>query len=139
MPSSPTSPRTAAPALGASRPPVSRRPRVAQRPAVAFRSRPRSRTTLTTLKRRDMTTTQRIAQPVAVIGAGPVGLAAAAHLASRTIPFIVFEAGSSVGEHLSDYGHVRLFSPWQFNVDRAAVRLLEAEGWKAPDAAYLPT
>lgn len=86
-----------------------------------------------------MTTAERIASPVAVIGAGPVGLAAAAHLASRNIPFIVFEAGPSVGEHLSDYGHVRLFSPWQFNIDRAAVRLLEAEGWKAPAAAYLPT
>jgi len=86
-----------------------------------------------------MTTVQLIAPPVAVIGAGPVGLAAAAHLASRHIPFIVFEAGPCVGEHLSDYGHVRLFSPWQFNIDRAAVKLLEAEGWKAPDAAYLPT
>ena len=86
-----------------------------------------------------MTTAQRIAPPVAVIGAGPIGLAAAAHLAARSIPFIVFEAGSSVGQHLSDYGHVRLFSPWQFNVDRAAVRLLEAQGWKAPDPVHLPT
>ena len=31
--------------------------------------------------------------PVAVIGAGPVGLAAAAHLAERGIPFTVLEAG----------------------------------------------
>jgi thioredoxin reductase len=77
--------------------------------------------------------------PVAVIGAGPVGLAAAAHLAARKIPFIVFEAGGSVGENLAGYGHVRLFSPWRFNTDRAAVKLLEAEGWRAPEAAYLPT
>lgn len=77
--------------------------------------------------------------PVAVIGAGPVGLAAAAHLASREIPFMVFEAGRSVGGNLSGYGHVRLFSPWRFNTDRAAVKLLEAEGWRAPDPAYLPT
>lgn len=77
--------------------------------------------------------------PVAIIGAGPVGLAAAAHLALRHVPFIVFEAGSSVGEHLCDYGHVRLFSPWRFNIDRAAVELLEAEGWKVPDPAQLPT
>lgn len=77
--------------------------------------------------------------PVAVIGAGPVGLAAAAHLADRKMPFIVFEAGRSVAENLAGYGHVRLFSPWRFNTDRAAVRLLAAEGWRAPDDAYLPT
>lgn len=86
-----------------------------------------------------MKTTHDTIYPVAVIGAGPVGLAAAAHLASRGIPFVVFETGGAVGEHLSDYAHVRLFSPWQFNTDRAAVSLLEAEGWKAPDPAYLPT
>lgn len=86
-----------------------------------------------------MKTTQDTMHPVAVIGAGPVGLAAAAHLASRGIPFVVFEAAGAVGEHLSGYGHVRLFSPWQFNTDRAAVRLLEAEGWQAPDPEYLPT
>lgn len=77
--------------------------------------------------------------PVAVIGAGPVGMAAAAHLAARNIPFKLFEAGASVGAHLAGYAHVRLFSPWQFNVDRAAVKLLEAEGWKMPDGAHLPT
>ena len=77
--------------------------------------------------------------PVAVIGAGPVGLAAAAHLATRGIPFIVFEAGRSVGENLAGYGHVRLFSPWQFNTDRAGVKLLEAEDWNAPEASLLPT
>lgn len=77
--------------------------------------------------------------PVAVIGAGPVGLAAAAHLAARDMPFVVFEAGSSVGENLAQYAHVRLFSPWRFNTDRAAVGLLEAQGWRHPEAAYLPT
>ncbi|MCD6042843.1 MAG: flavoprotein [Burkholderiales bacterium] len=77
--------------------------------------------------------------PVAVVGAGPVGLAAAAHLAERYLPFIVFEAGSSAGANLSGYAHVRLFSPWRFNVDRAAMRLLQAEGWRAPRADKLPT
>jgi thioredoxin reductase len=77
--------------------------------------------------------------PVAVVGAGPVGLAAAAHLAERNLPFIVFEAGRSVGANLAGYAHVRLFSPWQFNVDRAAVRLLQAEGWRNPRADKLPT
>lgn len=77
--------------------------------------------------------------PVAVIGAGPVGLAAAAHLAEREIPFVVFESGTLVASNLAGYAHVRLFSPWQFNVDQAAVRLLQAEGWRAPAPAKLPT
>ena len=33
--------------------------------------------------------------PVAVLGAGPVGLAAAAHLSERGLPFIIFESGDS--------------------------------------------
>ena len=31
--------------------------------------------------------------PVAIIGAGPIGLAAAAHLTIQKVPFIVFESG----------------------------------------------
>ena len=77
--------------------------------------------------------------PVAVIGAGPIGLSAAAHLAERNIPFILFEAGPSVGHNFTSYRHVRLFSPWRFNIDHAAVRLLESEGWNAPDPLLLPT
>jgi len=79
------------------------------------------------------------ALPVAIIGGGPVGLAAAAHLAERDIPFIVFEAGKIVGDNLASYSHVRLFSPWRFNVDRAATRLLGQDGWSAPRPEQLPT
>ena len=77
--------------------------------------------------------------PVAVIGAGPVGLAAAAHLAQRGEPFVVFEAGDSVGASVRDWGHVRLFSPWQYVIDTAAQTLLEAHGWRAPDGKAYPT
>ena len=77
--------------------------------------------------------------PVAVIGAGPVGLAAAAHLISRGLPVQVFEAGADVAAHLETYRHVRLFSPWRYNIDAAASALLTASGWVAPDAAALPT
>ena len=77
--------------------------------------------------------------PVAVIGAGPVGLAAAAHLLQRGLPVVVLEAGDSVAAHLGSYRHVRLFSPWRYNVDRAARALLDAAGWVAPDADALPT
>lgn len=77
--------------------------------------------------------------PVAVIGAGPVGLAAAAHLVQRGLPVVVLEAGTSVATHLGSYRHVRLFSPWRYNVDRAARAVLEATGWSAPNEDYLPT
>lgn len=76
--------------------------------------------------------------PVAVIGAGPVGLAAAARLIERGIRPLVLEAGARVGAHLRDYGHVRLFSPWQYNVDPAMAALLAPTGWRHPDPQALP-
>ena len=77
--------------------------------------------------------------PVAVIGAGPVGLAAAAHLLERGLPVVVYEAGPTVGTSVRAWGHTRLFSPWQYVIDPAAQRLLEATGWEAPRASSLPT
>ncbi|PKO69802.1 MAG: flavoprotein [Betaproteobacteria bacterium HGW-Betaproteobacteria-16] len=77
--------------------------------------------------------------PVAVIGAGPVGLAAAAHLVRRGLPVVVLEAGTSVAAHLGSYRQVRLFSPWRYNIDRAARELLDAAGWVAPEPDKLPT
>src|SRR6266702_3382051 len=53
--------------------------------------------------------------PVAVIGSGPVGLAAACHLLER------------------------VFTPWRYNVDAAATRLLEGEGWSLPTPEDYPT
>ncbi|HSW04446.1 NAD(P)-binding domain-containing protein [Aquabacterium sp.] len=76
--------------------------------------------------------------PVAVLGAGPVGLAAVARLMERGLPFVVLEAGPQVGANVLDYGHVRLFSPWQYNVDPAMAKLLQATGWQAPAASELP-
>ncbi|MFI7618710.1 FAD-dependent oxidoreductase [Nonomuraea terrae] len=77
--------------------------------------------------------------PVVVIGAGPVGLAAAAHLAERGLDFLVLEAGEQAGASIVQWGHVRLFSPWKYDIDAAARRLLEATGWTAPDPDWLPT
>lgn len=76
--------------------------------------------------------------PVAVIGAGPVGLAAAAHLFERGLEPLIFEAGPTAGASIGQWRHVRLFSPWRFNLDAAAVRLLEAAGWAAPRPTALP-
>jgi thioredoxin reductase len=77
--------------------------------------------------------------PVVVIGAGPVGLAAAAHLAEQGLDLLILEAGEEVGASIRQWGHVGLFSPWRYDVDTAARRLLEAADWTAPDDDALPT
>ncbi|GAA4475070.1 FAD-dependent oxidoreductase [Enteractinococcus fodinae] len=77
--------------------------------------------------------------PVIIIGAGPVGLAAAAHLHERGQQPLVLEAGPTVGAAVRQWGHTRLFSPWRYNIDDAARRLLESSTWQAPDPDQLPT
>lgn len=77
--------------------------------------------------------------PVAVIGAGPVGLAAAAHLLRRGLQPLIFERGASAGATVAAWAHVRVFSPWEYNVDAEARALLEENGWTAPDPDHLPT
>jgi cation diffusion facilitator CzcD-associated flavoprotein CzcO len=76
--------------------------------------------------------------PVAVIGAGPVGLAAAAHLLERGLEPLVLEAGPTAGAAIERWRHIRLFSPWRFNLDAAALRLLEDSGWESPRPTALP-
>ena len=77
--------------------------------------------------------------PVVVIGAGPIGLAAAANLVERGLDFIVFESGDEVAASVQEWGHTRLFSPWRHVVDPASRRLLEAHGWVAPAPDGAPT
>jgi thioredoxin reductase len=77
--------------------------------------------------------------PVAVVGAGPVGLAAAAHLLAQGEEPLVFEAGAAAGANVLAWGHVRLFSPWRYVVDAAARALLAESGWAAPDPEAYPT
>lgn len=77
--------------------------------------------------------------PIAIIGGGPVGLAAAAHLATRQQKFVVLEKGAKVGASILTWGQVKMFSPWQYNIDKAAEALLLKNGWVAPDKNRLPT
>ena len=79
-----------------------------------------------------------ITRTVAIIGAGPVGLAAAAHLLERGFQPVIFEAGASPASNLESFRHVRLFSPWRYNIDHAARRLLAGTGWQAPPDEELP-
>ncbi|MER5386873.1 NAD(P)-binding domain-containing protein [Streptomyces sp. NPDC002688] len=77
--------------------------------------------------------------PVVVIGAGPAGLAAAAHLVDRGIEPLVLEAGSAAGAAVREWAHVRLFSTWGEVTDPAAEKLLAPTGWVKPDAATYPS
>jgi thioredoxin reductase len=89
----------------------------------------------------EQNTTPRVTPPgpVVVIGAGPVGLAAAAHLAERNVDFLVLESGPGVAAAIEEWRHVKLFSPWRYDLDSAARRLLEQAGWVEPDLGKLPT
>ncbi len=78
--------------------------------------------------------------PVVIIGAGPIGLAAAAHASERNLDFVVLEAGRDAGAAVGEWAHVRLFSSWRELVDPAARRLLDASGtWTAPEDSGYPT
>jgi hypothetical protein len=83
--------------------------------------------------------TPQYTHPVAVIGSGPAGLAAAAQLQSRGLPFKVFEAAATIAHSFEQVRHVRLFSPWRYNVDKVAAAVLAAEGWQSPPEDDLPT
>lgn len=76
---------------------------------------------------------------VAIIGAGPVGLAAAAHVLERGMVPVVLEAGPEIGHAIRQWSHVQLFSPWQYNIDAAAARLLAPTGWNSPEPSIYPT
>lgn len=76
---------------------------------------------------------------IAIIGAGPVGLAAAAHALERGLTPIVLERGPDVAHAVRQWSHVRMFSPWEYNIDKAAQRLLRATGWNSPNPDAYPT
>ena len=76
--------------------------------------------------------------PVVVIGAGPIGLAAAAHLLEYGITPLVLEAGPHAGTAVRAWSNMRLFSTWNEIVDPAAEKLLAPTGWTRPDASVYP-
>ncbi len=76
--------------------------------------------------------------PVAIIGAGPIGLATAVHLLKSHQKFILFEAKKNVGANILTWSHVKLFSPWQYNIDKEAEKLLIKNGIKIPNKKEVP-
>ena len=85
------------------------------------------------------TLTPSFERPLVIVGAGPIGLAAAAHAQSRGLPTVVLEAGPAAGAAVRDWGHVRLFSGWSELIDPVAEELLAPTGWVAPDPQTYPT
>lgn len=77
--------------------------------------------------------------PIAIVGAGPVGLAAAAHLIQHKQKVMLLEAGTEVGANIQTWKHIRLFSPWKYNIDKAASSLLEKYNWEKPNLEEIPT
>jgi thioredoxin reductase len=92
-----------------------------------------------TFLERRLCTMNNASLPIAIIGAGPVGLAAAAHLLGRGETPLILEAGPSVGTAIFQWGHVHLFSPWRYLLDQQAEVLLKTSGWQAPDPEGYPT
>jgi NADPH-dependent 2,4-dienoyl-CoA reductase/sulfur reductase-like enzyme len=91
------------------------------------------------MRQANATSSDTSALPIAIVGAGPIGLAAAVHLLARGERPVLLEAGQAVAASIREWGHVRLFSPWKYLVDAQARRRLEAHGWAMPDAEELPT
>lgn len=63
---------------------------------------------------------------VAVVGAGPIGLEAALRCRLCGLAVTVYEQGE-VGEYLQQWGHVRLFTPWGWNVTPLGLQVLQQE------------
>lgn len=76
---------------------------------------------------------------IAILGAGPVGLAAAAQALERGLVPLILEKGNAVGHSVRAWAHVPMFSNWRYNIDAAAARRLGQAGWQAPDTEDFPT
>lgn len=68
-----------------------------------------------------------------------MGIAAAAHLIQLGITPLILEQGSSVATAMLEWGHVQVFTPWKYIVDRAVASLLSEQGWSHPDPEALPS
>ncbi|MFK5688609.1 FAD-dependent oxidoreductase [Ornithinimicrobium sp. LYQ92] len=77
--------------------------------------------------------------PLVVIGAGPIGLSAAAHAVSRGLDVVVLEAGPQAASSVLEWAHVRLFSPWSEVIDPVAATLLVGCGWEPPEPTAYPS
>jgi len=63
---------------------------------------------------------------IAIIGGGPIGLEAALRLSLRGLRYTLFERGEP-GEHVGQWGHIRMFSPFGWNVTEAGIAAIRHE------------
>jgi len=63
---------------------------------------------------------------LAVLGAGPVGLECGLYAARLGYDVSVYEAGE-IAQHLLEWGHARMFSPWEMNVSALGLRAIAGE------------
>lgn len=63
---------------------------------------------------------------IAILGAGPIGLEAALYASHLNFPFTIYER-AEVGDHLRQWGHVRLFSPFRMNTTTLGLAQLQEE------------
>lgn len=75
---------------------------------------------------------------IAVLGAGPVGLEAAAAAGTEGHSVMVFEQGE-VAQHVMEWAHVRLFTPFGMNAGPEGARLLRASGTRMPEEGDMQT
>ncbi len=64
---------------------------------------------------------------IAIVGGGPIGLEAALHAGTLGHRVTVFERGV-VGQHIREWGHIRLFSKFAINRSSLAARTLNEAG-----------
>ena len=76
---------------------------------------------------------------VAIIGAGPTGLDAALACRERGLLPTVYEASPRPAAAIRDWGHVRMFTPWEMNVSSRMRRALATAGEPVPAGDGLPT
>ncbi|MCA8961302.1 MAG: NAD(P)-binding domain-containing protein [Planctomycetes bacterium] len=82
-------------------------------------------------------TEKRVPPPVTevlILGGGPAGIEAALAARDQGFEVALIEAGR-VGAGLRRWGHVRLFSPWRYNVSTRGRRIAEASGRAIDDDA----
>ncbi len=74
---------------------------------------------------------------IAIIGGGPIGLEAALYARRCGFAVRLYERGE-VGQYLQEWGHVRMFTPWAWNVTPLGRQEIQAEhpryAWPADDA-----
>ena len=75
---------------------------------------------------------------LAIIGAGPTGLEAAARADRAGVEAVLFDAGT-VADHVRAWGWLRLFSPFEWNAGPAGLELLRGRGVGLPAGEALLT